>query len=1324
MSSKSVIRTRASPKPTLTPVRRQPKTAQLIRLPVQPALHVGSVSDPAEREAETMAARVVGASAPSVDTISSPPSSSDTPPVAAVRRNPEDQPNLDSLQPEPPGAEQQDFDLPAEQDVSPDGLGASDMSELESGKPADTSGDGDVSALRRDAGPKAAVGRMGGTAPSDVTALVTNPGPGRPLPSGLRARVEPHFQRDFSDVRLHDRPADQDAAARIGARAFTHRNSIWLGRGESPTNTRLMAHELTHVVQQTDGSDKLPINRSQARRDAVQREPIRREEDEGYIAGKLESYARYVPGYTLTTVILGKKLISGVKVERTAENLLAGIFGLHPLGTVLFDKLRETRMVQEAYDWTVQRLGELNLSWSRVSGIIDKIWDAPWTGTKDYIINLFKPIVRDLLTFAKDVGQKVLEFAVRGALKLAGPYADKVWGIIQQAKEVINLIIEDPLQFAKNLIKAIVGGFGRFASNILEHLKKGLLGWLFGAIAEAGITMPEKLDFKGLMSLVMQILGLTYANFRKQLVKKLGPSGERKVAMIEKSVEIVKILLKEGFAGIWKKMLEMIENFKSTLIGGISTMVITTIVKAGLSWLAGLSNPIGGVVKVVLGIYDMIVAFLERLEQIMAVAQSIFSSVGAIARGQTDAASKFVEETIGRTVPVVIAFLAAALGLGGISSKIKSIINKLQAPVQKAMGKLIGFVIKKMKKLFSKIVGKLNGKRKLPSVNFKVGNTPHRYYAEKKGKKIRFMIASKGNEDQNVLNATKKEAAKVKNPAWAEDAKDTVNVLGRAEKANAKNENTDLTSEKKNQQRKLATTADVLRKNAEDIQKEALEIDKNLGTTSDDGGNPLLLIRSIPARMKNFEGLAGTYDELKGLKKKHFIGENKPIAGDYELDHTIEKQYAKRLLESLNLFDSRTGGTPEEKVALAVRDSKLGRKALNKGRNQPDDLTARRSDSTSFGFGQVGSKDPYMEIKEAGGQLPAIALHRTLHNDKKAELNGQPPNKLIQTALKKDNPRGYMRAMLRQQMKSEYRDIISRAKSDPTIDETIRNNIKVGLDVVMDMNAEIFQFDGSGKPDAEKIKPNDQVNLQLLTGNKKIPNFSDIEGEGRFYDNPVTGIKGFLENDHILDQGVARRARDLKLFNDAASNALTAAIANYQNREGNTWTREMADRAFALITSAKLYPSRSGIGSYRDDGKTGWTVAIHKSINERVKAQVGAPEDLSALATMGSGAISGFVRFITETDRSKANAFFAMAAEQAQIPINKALKRRTQAHAQAVQSNYDREIARVVSLQTDAAQQKSAQSIMNRIVDRVRGSLAAAHRETENLLPKGPTFPE
>jgi hypothetical protein len=74
---------------------------------------------------------------------------------------------------------------------------------------------------------------------------------GTPLDAPLRRAIEPALGVGLAHVRVHDAPADRDLAAAIGARAFTHGDHIWMGPGESKSDPRLMAHEATHVVQQS-----------------------------------------------------------------------------------------------------------------------------------------------------------------------------------------------------------------------------------------------------------------------------------------------------------------------------------------------------------------------------------------------------------------------------------------------------------------------------------------------------------------------------------------------------------------------------------------------------------------------------------------------------------------------------------------------------------------------------------------------------------------------------------------------------------------------------------------------------------------------------------------------------------------------------------------------------------------------------------------------------------------------------------------------------------------------------------------------------------------
>ena len=77
---------------------------------------------------------------------------------------------------------------------------------------------------------------------------------GRSLSTQDAAFFEPRFGKDFSQVRIHTGNHAEQLAARLHARAFTYGNHIVFGRGEyqpdKDTGKHLMAHELTHVLQQ------------------------------------------------------------------------------------------------------------------------------------------------------------------------------------------------------------------------------------------------------------------------------------------------------------------------------------------------------------------------------------------------------------------------------------------------------------------------------------------------------------------------------------------------------------------------------------------------------------------------------------------------------------------------------------------------------------------------------------------------------------------------------------------------------------------------------------------------------------------------------------------------------------------------------------------------------------------------------------------------------------------------------------------------------------------------------------------------------------------
>lgn len=105
------------------------------------------------------------------------------------------------------------------------------------------------------------------TAPASVDQILARPG--RPMERGLRQDMEQRFGHDFSRVRVHSGGAAEQSAREVNANAYTIGHDVVFGAGRfapgSQEGRRLIAHELTHVVQQS-GIDGKCVSQSNEKR--------------------------------------------------------------------------------------------------------------------------------------------------------------------------------------------------------------------------------------------------------------------------------------------------------------------------------------------------------------------------------------------------------------------------------------------------------------------------------------------------------------------------------------------------------------------------------------------------------------------------------------------------------------------------------------------------------------------------------------------------------------------------------------------------------------------------------------------------------------------------------------------------------------------------------------------------------------------------------------------------------------------------------------------------------------------------------------------------
>jgi DNA-binding transcriptional MerR regulator len=279
------------------------------------------------------------------------------------------------------------------------------------------------------------------------------------------------------------------------------------------------------------------------------------------------------------------------------------------------------------------------------------------------------------------------------ALEKVGFSLADIESIINKGAAVLKAIFTKPIQFVKNLIKAAVTGFKNFRDNFITHLKDAVFEWLSGALE--GVKLPETWDLKGIMSVVLQMLGLTWANIRSKMVDLLG---ETVVKGLENTFTLVKTLVTEGPMAAWEQLKELGGEIKPAFAEAVSDYIKIEIVKKAVETILGMFIPGAGIIRAIVGIYDTVVFFIKRAKDIMQMIGNFLGSIAEIAAGNTSAAADALEKGLARGLLLVIDFLARFLRLSGITKKIQGAIQKIRGKVDAVSLKVANWIARAAKK--------------------------------------------------------------------------------------------------------------------------------------------------------------------------------------------------------------------------------------------------------------------------------------------------------------------------------------------------------------------------------------------------------------------------------------------------------------------------------------------------------------------------------------------------------------------------------------------------------------------------------------------------
>ncbi|MES2208314.1 MAG: DUF4157 domain-containing protein [Pseudomonadota bacterium] len=673
-----------------------------------------------------------------------------------------------------------------------------------------------------------------------------------PLPPSVRQFMEPRFGADFSNVRIHTGERAGQMSRQVNARAFTVGNQIFFGAGhyqpDSPDGRELIAHELTHTIQQGGASQKkntepavqrsVDLTVAQFSPPEIQRwglPSLSLPNPLNYIADK----ANLIPGFRMFTIVLGVNPINMSSVDRSPGNILRAVIEFVPGASFFTQALENHGVFDKVGNWVAQQIASLGLVGSAIKQAVSDFirslspgdlldlggaWDRAkriFTAPIDQIINFVKGLATGIINFIKDAILKPLAALAKGTpaydllcavlgkdpvtgesvpqdaealiggfmkligqqdvwakmktanavprafawfnsalsavkgfvqqvptlfinafkslvimdivlvprafAKIAGVFGgfvgsfmswagNAVWNLLEIIFDVISpgalgyvkrtgaalkSILKNPLPFVGNLVNAAKLGFQNFAGRFGGHLKAGLIDWLTGSLP--GVYIPRAFSLGEIVKFVFSVLGLTWQNVRQKLVKVVG---EPAVAAMEVGFDIVKTLVTQGPAAAWDKIKDALSNLQDMVIGGITDFVVDMVVKKAVPKMVAMFIPGAGFISAILSIYDTVMVFVNKISKIIQVVTGFINSITAIAAGNIAAAASKVESTLAGLLSLAINFLAGFAGLGKVADKVMGVINKVRAPVDKALDSLIKWIVTMAKKLFAKVFGK------------------------------------------------------------------------------------------------------------------------------------------------------------------------------------------------------------------------------------------------------------------------------------------------------------------------------------------------------------------------------------------------------------------------------------------------------------------------------------------------------------------------------------------------------------------------------------------------------------------------------------------
>lgn len=311
-----------------------------------------------------------------------------------------------------------------------------------------------------------------------------------------------------SNVRIH---SDQESASlsnQLSARAFTYRNHVFFSRDQYQPGTsegkQLLAHELTHTIQQGHAVQRSPQVSTTVTQPHIQRSA------KGEILDWIADKANNIPGFRMFTVVLGVNPINLRTVDRSAANILRALIEFIPGGAFVTQALDNHGVFNKVGAWVENQINALGMVGQMFKNALAKFIDslgisdlAPWNwgSVWERAKRIFTEPIGRLISFAKGVVTDILKFVKDAILKPLAALAQGTRGY-----DLLKAILgQDPItgEPVPRTADTLIGGFMKLIGqeDVWENIKKGKAvarAWAWFQGAMAGLmgfvrTIPRKI---------------------------------------------------------------------------------------------------------------------------------------------------------------------------------------------------------------------------------------------------------------------------------------------------------------------------------------------------------------------------------------------------------------------------------------------------------------------------------------------------------------------------------------------------------------------------------------------------------------------------------------------------------------------------------------------------------------------------------------------------------------------------------------------------------------------------------------------------------------